>query len=210
MSYLISFEGTEGVGKSTQVNLTLAWLRQQNYAAITTREPGGTALGQKIRQILLEPSDRADLAELFLFMADRVNHVQTLILPNLAQGVIVLCDRFIDSTVAYQHYGRGLDLQMINGLNQIATQGLIPKLTFWLDLEVETGLSRAKAVSAKLDQFEALDLPFHQRLRQGFAQIAAAQPDRFMPIDASQTVEQIQAHIQQTLIAYLPDMGFKF
>lgn len=199
MSYLISFEGGEGVGKSTQVQLTLAWLRQQNYPAIATREPGGTELGKQIRQILLEPSDRADLAELLLFMADRANHVENLILPQLAQGLFVLCDRFVDSTVAYQHYGRGLDLAVISALNQIATQGLMPRLTFCLDLEVEIGIERARTVSGRADQFEDQKLAFHQRVRDGFIQIAQDNPERCLILDATQSPEQLQVQIQQAL-----------
>lgn len=203
MSYLITFEGVEGSGKTTQVSLTGAWLKSLGYKVQLTREPGGTELGKEIRRLLLDKSlgnsESSDLAELFLFMADRAHHVSSLILPHLQAGDLVLCDRFTDSTIAYQHYGRGLDLPTIKQLNQIATQCLTPKLTFWLDLAVDQGLIRAKSVSVNPDRFESLDLDFHQRVGAGFAEIAKTERDRFIRLDASQAVEQIQLEIQSNL-----------
>jgi len=199
MSYLITFEGVEGSGKTTQIGLTATWLKSLGTRVQVTREPGGTELGKEIRRLLLGNSENSDLAELFLFMADRAHHVASLILPHLQQGDLVLCDRFTDSTIAYQHYGRGIDLQTINQLNQIATQGLIPKLTFWLDLEVEKGLIRAKSVSGNPDRFESLDLDFHRRVSSGFRELAKKESDRFIRLDARQNIEQIQNQIQTKL-----------
>jgi dTMP kinase len=212
MSYLITFEGVEGSGKTTQVSLTGAWLKSLGYKVQLTREPGGTELGKEIRRLLLDKSldnslgnsESSDLAELFLFMADRAHHVSSLILPHLQAGDLVLCDRFTDSTIAYQHYGRGLDLPTIKQLNQIATQGLTPRLTFWLDLAVDQGLIRAKSVSVNPDRFESLDLDFHQRVGAGFAEIAKTERDRFIRLDASQAVEQIQLEIQSNLKQLFP------
>jgi dTMP kinase len=199
MSFLITFEGVEGSGKTTQIGLTAAWLKSLGVNLTVTREPGGTELGKEIRTLLLGNSKSSDLAELFLFMADRAHHVASLILPSLQSGNIVLCDRFTDSTIAYQHYGRGIDLATIVQLNQIATQGLIPKLTFWIDIEVEQGLRRAKSVSGQPDRFEQLDLDFHRAVSLGFKNLADQNSDRFVRLNGNQTVEQVQAEIQAVL-----------
>jgi dTMP kinase len=199
MSFLITFEGVEGSGKTTQIGLTAAWLKSLGINLTVTREPGGTELGQEIRTLLLGNSKSSDLAELFLFMADRAHHVTALILPHLQSGNLVLCDRFTDSTIAYQHYGRGIDLATIVQLNQIATQGLIPKLTFWIDIEVEQGLKRAKSVSGQPDRFEQLDLDFHQRVSSGFKNLADQNSDRFVRLNGNQSIDQVQAEIQTVL-----------
>jgi dTMP kinase len=202
---LIVFEGGEGCGKTTQLTKIADWLGQSPYRAgftqcLTTREPGGTDLCAGIRQILLTPQEETMTAttELLLYAADRAQHVEGCLRPALAAGALVLCDRYTDSTVAYQGYGRGLDLGLIDQLNGIATGGLKSDLTLWLDLDVEIGLGRAKA-RGKRDRIEEADITFHRRLRQGFAALAGSEGDRVVRIDASQDVEQVTAAIVAVL-----------
>jgi dTMP kinase len=199
----VTFEGVEGSGKTTQLKLTEAWLRSLAYQVKTTREPGGTELGTSIRALLLQGGEVSDRAELLLLMADRAHHVETAIAPSLAQGYIVLCDRYYDSTIAYQGYGRGMDLEQIAQINRIATNGLQPDLTLWLDLDVKVGLVRAKQVSGQLDRMERLDLEFHQRVAQGFKELAEQERERIVSIDASQNVDRIQAQIQSQIQSHM-------
>lgn len=198
---LIVFEGGEGCGKTTQLAAVATWLEQSPYrsqftSCLTTREPGGTDLCADIRQILLTPhvETMTDRTELLLYAADRAQHVEGCLRPALEAGALVLCDRYTDSTVAYQGYGRGLDLGLIDQLNGIATGGLKSDLTLWLDLDVEIGLGRAKE-RGKRDRIEEADITFHRRLRQGFAALAAAEGDRVVRIDASQDVETVTQRI---------------
>jgi dTMP kinase len=202
---LIVFEGGEGCGKTTQIQLAHAWLSQSNWLEswshlLVTREPGGTDLCRQIRQVLLEPHDEMmdPRTELLLYAADRTQHVAHCLRPALAAGALVLCDRYTDSTVAYQGYGRGLDQTLIHQLNQIATQGLQPDLTLWLDLDVEIGLGRAQE-RGKRDRIEQADLSFHQAVRQGFQALAAAAPDRVVRIDASVDVETVAQSVRGTI-----------
>jgi dTMP kinase len=199
----VTFEGVEGAGKTTQLKLTEAWLQSLSYQVKTTREPGGTELGTSIRALLLQGGEVSDRAELLLLMADRAHHVETVIKPSLAQGYIVLCDRYYDSTIAYQGYGRGMDLEQIAQINRIATNGLQPDLTLWFDLDVKVGLSRAKQVSGQPDRMERLDLEFHQNVAQGFRELAEQDRDRIVRIDASQNAELIQSHIRTVLQSFL-------
>lgn len=192
----VTFEGVEGAGKTTQLKLTEAWLHALSYQVKTTREPGGTELGTNIRALLLQGGEVSDRAELLLLMADRAHHVETVIQPSLAQGYIVLCDRYYDSTIAYQGYGRGMDLAQIAQINRIATNGLQPDLTLWFDLDIKVGLTRAKQVSGQPDRMERLDLEFHQRVAEGFRKLAEQERDRIVRIDASQNADQIQSQIQ--------------
>jgi dTMP kinase len=202
---LIVFEGGEGCGKTTQLALVADWLGQSPHIAgftqcLTTREPGGTDLCQGIREILLTPHQETmtSTTELLLYAADRAQHVEGCLRPALAAGALVLCDRYTDSTVAYQGYGRGLDLELIDQLNGIATGGLKSDLTLWLDLDVEIGLGRAKE-RGKRDRIEEADITFHRRLRQGFEALAAAESDRVVRIDASQDVEAVRRAIVAVL-----------
>jgi dTMP kinase len=202
---LIVFEGGEGCGKTTQQALIADWLGQSPYMAgftscLSTREPGGTDLCAGIRQILLtpQPETMTSTTELLLYAADRAQHVEGYLRPALAAGALVLCDRYTDSTVAYQGYGRGLDLGLIDQLNGIATGGLKSDLTLWLDLDVEIGLGRAKE-RGKRDRIEEADITFHRRLRQGFAALAESEGDRVVRIDASQAVERVTAAIVAVL-----------
>lgn len=208
---LIVFEGGEGCGKTTQLQRTEDWLMQSGWlqrlqaqGAIAdlavTREPGGTSLGKKIRQILLEPAGEpvTDCSELLLYAADRAQHVAGFLRPKLEMGSLILCDRYTGSTIAYQGYGRGMDLTLIAQLNQIATQGLTPDLTIWLDLDADVGLKRAQT-RGKRDRIEQADLAFHQRVRQGFCQLQASQGNRMLWVDASRSVEAIGQDIQTEL-----------
>lgn len=198
---LIILEGVEGAGKTTQMSLLKEWLRERlNYSSdqiICTREPGGTELGQQIRSLLLttdlhEPI--APLAELLLYAGDRAQHIVNFIRPALDAGKIVICDRFTDSTIAYQGYGRNLDLSLIDQLNQIATAGLTIDLTLWLDIDVTLGLTRTQK-RGKADRMEQADLSFHQRVRYGFQQLAIKYPERIVKIDADQSVEAVRSQI---------------
>ena len=204
---LIVFEGIEGSGKSTQIARTLAWLQAtglgQQVPVVVTREPGGTPLGTKLRQLLLSASDdRASVpcerAELLLYAADRAQHVETVLKPQLERGAIILCDRFSDSTVAYQGYGRGLSLSEIEQIDRIATSHLASDLTIWLDVDVELGQQRARQ-RGQLDRIEQAELAFHQRVRQGFVDLAATYPNRIARIDASRSEADVQQQIRATL-----------
>lgn len=202
---LIVFEGTEGTGKTTQLQLLYQWLLCRTDRVAVTREPGGTPLGDKLRQILLSKdidSSIGRMTELLLYAADRAQHVEEFIKPRLASGTIVLCDRFTDSTVAYQGYGRGLNLRKIEQLNEMASFGLQSDLTLWLDLDVEVGLSRTRQ-RGKVDRMEEADLEFHRRVYRGFAQLAREYPDRIIRVDASGSQSQVQAQIQTIITEYL-------
>lgn len=213
---LITLEGGEGVGKTTQLSQLAHSLSQLGYDCICTREPGGTELGQVLRSLLLHSVDHspAPTTELLLYAADRAEHVCKVIRPALDKGQFVLCDRFIDSTLAYQGYGHQLDLEMIQQLNQIATQGLMPDLTLWLDLPVEDGLIRAHQRSAEhadskatLDRMEAAELAFHRRLYRGFQTLAQIHPERIHPISAAGSVSEVAERIWQVVLARLSMWG---
>jgi dTMP kinase len=213
---LIVFEGVEGSGKTTQIQRSHAWLlnhtllktlqtQGQVNQVLVTREPGGTELGQTIRQWLLQPTTETplhDRTELLLFAADRAQHVEELLRPQLQGGALILCDRYTDSTIAYQGYGRGLDRALISQLNQIATNGLESDLTLWLDLNVEEGLARTKRRGVA-DRMEQSTLAFHQRVQQGFCELAAANPHRIVRVDASQSETEVFRQIQVILQQWL-------
>lgn len=207
---LITFEGVEGAGKSTQIERSRDWL--EGYCAgkipiVMTREPGGTLLGQELRRLLLEAANPTVTTELLLYAADRAQHVEEMLKPELERGAIILCDRYTDSTIAYQGFGRGLDLELIRTLNKIATRGLESHLTLWLDLEVEIGLKRARSRGKQSDRIERSTLDFHQRVRQGFSQLATQNPHRIVRLDAVPNPTTIQAKIQQILKKFLSDRG---
>jgi dTMP kinase len=205
---LIVFEGVEGAGKTTQILATAAWLEGiygQEVSVTITRQPGGTKLGQQIRQLLLEDTDNCDdnspveilheMAELLLYAADRAQHIAAVIQPELDRGNIVLCDRFTDSTIAYQSYGRGIDRTSIERVNNLATGGLESDLTLWLDLDVSIGLERVSG-RGKPDRIERASLDFHHRVQQGYQELAAMYPDRIARIDANQPEAVVQSAIQ--------------
>jgi dTMP kinase len=201
----ITIEGGEGAGKSTQVDLLVAALTRADIAAQRTHEPGGSEGAEAIRCLLLEGVDeRWDaIAEALLFYAARREHVTRLIMPALDQGIWVVCDRFADSTIAYQGYGRGLALAELQALHRFALGEFAPDLTLVLDLPVAEGLTRAARRSGNTDRFERLDHAFHERLRQGFHQIAAADPQRCVVIDASGDVETVHRAVLGAVVERL-------
>ncbi len=183
----VTFEGPEGAGKSTILRRVAEALRLDAKSVVTTREPGATELGILIRSLLLEGAALSPRAELFLFLADRSDHVTKIIQPALTGGAIVLCDRFIDSTVAYQGHARGMDLGMLRQLNRLATDNLKPDLTLLFDLEPEIGLARIE----RKDRLDREPLEFHLRVRAGFQAERDIDPQRFVTIDASQTEDAV-------------------
>jgi dTMP kinase len=191
----ISFEGIEGSGKSTQAKRLASYFRSKEQRVIDTVEPGGTNIGQKIRELLLEPENHMEpLTELLLYYASRAQHVREVIYPAILDDTIVITDRFSDSTVAYQGYARGIDLKLLSRLNEIVNPDLKPFLTFMLDLDVEEGLKRNRKAS-KEDRFELETVEFHKRVRKGFLQIASEEPERVKVIDASRNPDEISEEI---------------
>jgi dTMP kinase len=214
--FFISFEGIEGSGKTTQIALLSRILQEQGREVVVTREPGGTAVGQAVRGILLQPdfSSLAPLPELLLCLADRAQHVHEVIAPALAAGAVVLSDRFVDSTVAYQGYGRGRDLALIAQLNALVCGSYLPQLTFLLECPVEVGLTRANSrskVSAcgeprrTADRFEAEPVGFHERVHKGYAEIARSAPERVVVMEATRSSEQIHAEIRAMVLARMAE-----
>lgn len=202
----ITLEGPEGAGKSSQLPRLCQWLEEQGRTVVCTRNPGGTAIGKKIRQILLDPenTELVSMAELMLYAADRAQHVDEVVRPALAEGHVVLCDRFSDSTFAYQGYGRGLDLTLLRALNEMATQGLRPDLTLLLDLDPEIGLKRV-AESRATDRLEHEAIAFHRRLRDGYVELAAQEPDRIVKIDANLDPDVVQTRMREAVQRALAD-----
>ena len=201
--HLIAFEGTEGTGKSTQLRLAAAALRRAGRLVRETREPGGTPIGAEIRRVVMhfDGDPPAPLTELLLYLADRVQHIEQLIRPALARGEVVLTDRFSASTIAYQGYGRQLDLATVIELDALARGGVTPDLTVVLDCAVEVGLQRARGD----DRFHRADLAFHQRVRRGFQELAARDPQRFRVIDATQPAERVAGDVIAAVMAVLSD-----
>ena len=195
----ITFEGPEGTGKSTQLGLLREWMESEGLPVCTTREPGGTGLGAGIREILLAPrgEEVSPLAELFLYEADRAQHVREVIRPALAAGEHVLCDRFFDSTTAYQAYGRGLPVELVVDLNARATEGLIPDLTRLLETSPGEGIRRARGGESG-DRLEGEGVEFHERVWRGFVEISRGEPGRFRLI-APGTVEEVHARILEAV-----------
>jgi len=191
----ISFEGSEGSGKSTQARLLSDWLRTQGISTILTREPGGTPIGERIREVLLSPDHREmdPITELFLYLASRRQHIKELIEPSLKEGKIVITDRFSDSTMAYQGYGRGLDLSLIESLNRTATGGLSPDLTIVLDVDVREGLSRNLGI--KSDRLEIEDIEFHEKVRRGFIEISKKEPKRVFIVETKNGIKKTHDEI---------------
>jgi dTMP kinase len=192
----ISLEGIEGTGKTTQARLLSERLVEKGYEVILTQEPGGTVIGNRIREILLriEHGGMSYITELLLYNAARAQHLTEKILPAVKQGQIVITDRFSDSTVAYQGYGRGIDISLINSLDSIATGGIKPHLTILFDLDVETGLKRNRGIN-KIDRLELEDIEFHKRVRDGYLKIAEAEPERVKTIDASSPTEVVSQRV---------------
>ncbi len=194
----ITFEGVEGCGKSTQVERQRARLESQGLTVMATREPGGTPIAESIRQILLDPANHAmsPTTELLLYEAARAQHVAEKILPALDSGHVVLCDRFMDSTTAYQVAGRGLDPQAVVGLHTLATAGLHPDLTILVDVPAEVGLARV-AQTKTSDRIENENVEFHTRVRAAFLQIAKAAPERVRVVDGTQPMDEVTETISR-------------
>ena len=205
MSLFVTFEGIEGSGKSAHARALVAALRARGRDVVETREPGGTPAGVAIRALLLgtDATPLSPLAELFLYCADRTQHVTQVIRPALAAGRIVVCDRFSDSTVAYQGYGRGLDLEMVRALDARARDGLAPSLTLLLDCPVEVGLARARARAGSDDRFEREAVAFHERIRTGFREIAASASDRVVVVDSTADAADVSERVLAATLARL-------
>jgi len=209
----ITMEGIEGCGKSTQTRLLAAHLQAKGISCIATREPGGTRIGDLVRSILLNPEhgELSPRGELLLYAAARAQHVDSIIRPALQEGKVVVCDRYTDSTIAYQGYGLGIDVETIRVINAIATDRLFPHLTFIFDLDPEVGLRRkfGDAVSSSLsgDRIEKRNLAYHERVRQGYARIASEHPERVRVIDAEQSPEAIHQIVLQHTEEWLNRLG---
>ena len=202
----ITFEGPDGSGTTTQAYLLAEWLRKQGYEVVLTREPGGTDIGNQIREVLLlDPHSTAisAQAEILLFSADRAQHVAQRIRPALAAAKIVISDRYADSTLAYQGYGRGLDLETLRTITVFATGGLMPNLTLYLDIAPQEGLQRRQLGGDEWNRLDAATPEFHQRVRVGYLQLAEQEPERWVVINATRSVEEVQAEIRALVQARL-------
>lgn len=203
MSLFITFEGPDGSGKTTQARLLAEFLRARGYVVELTREPGGTEIGEQIRNVILSTHNRAmrDETEVLLFSAARAQIVAELIRPALAAGKIVLCDRYYDSTFAYQGYGLGLDLDALRAITRFATGGLVPDVTFYVDVPAEIGLARRqRGATNRLDQ---KDIEYHARVRKGYLELARAEPARFVIVDGTRAIAQVQQDIRAHLLRVL-------
>lgn len=202
----ITFEGLDGSGKSTHLEKADQILRARGYTTVVVREPGGTWVGERIRDILLDPDGHGmeEVAELLLFAAARSQIAREVILPALSAGQAVLCDRFTDSTVAYQGFGRGLDIAMVRRINEIATGGLTPHRTCLFDLSAEAAVARRQGRGGTPDRMEANGLAFSRRVREGYLALARQEPERILLIDASGSIAQTAERLSQKLKEVLP------
>jgi dTMP kinase len=207
--YFITLEGPDGGGKTTQARLLADYIKKIGFEVLLTREPGGTPLAEEIRRLILTPTDEAlqPMAEILLYAASRAQHVQSLIQPALAEGKVVICERFVDSSLAYQGYGLGWDLELVGEINRLAIGEVMPDLTFLLDND--TGLcldrvtQRSDNVGTKVDRIEARGMEFHQRVRRGYLELASREP-RMIIIDTSgKNIEEVHGEI----IAGMPNIG---
>lgn len=193
----ITFEGVDGCGKTTQLNLLKDYIESHGYDVVVTREPGGAGLGGKIREILLNyDGGVSNRCEFFLFLADRAQNIDMIVNPAIADGKIVLCDRHIDSTAAYQGYGRGIDLEQINYLNNLATGGKKPDLTIVFDVDTETSMQR---VGSDKDRMESSGTDFHEKVRNGYLELAKHDPQRIKVIDGSKSVQEISCRVLEII-----------
>jgi len=202
----ITFEGLDFSGKSTQANILVEKLRKNHTSVHFLREPGGTKISERVRSILLDKNnlEMNEAAELLLFSAARAQLVKEVIVPALQRGETVVCDRYYDSTTAYQGYGRGVDIDAVMSINRLATSGRDPDVTFFIDIPVDEIARRKKAAGKSFDRMESSGSAFYERVRNGYREIARAQPHRFLTIDGTQRVDQIEAqiwtHIEKKLI----------
>jgi dTMP kinase len=207
----VTLEGIEGSGKTTQLLALQAFLTDKGLPVRVTREPGGTPIGEAIRKILLSPehSEMVGLSELFLYEACRAQHVHQILLPSLERGEILLCDRFSDATLAYQAYARGLDIDLVRQVNEMATAGLSPDLTILLDCDVESGLDRSwkrlrrEGKITHESRFESETLEFHRRVRMGYLEIARQNPERICVVAGSRPSEEVQLEVRRLLLKRL-------
>jgi len=196
----ITFEGADGSGKSTQLKMAAEFFRNKGFEVVSTRDPGGTPLGQKIREILLHHDGKvASYCELFLYLADRAQHIDEKIIPALEEGKVVLCDRYVDSSLAYQGYARGIDTEEILMLNNIVAKSLMPDLTFVFDVSIEVAEQR---VGETKDRLESEAKEFHQKVRFGFLDLAKKFPNRIKVIDANQEIEKVHSDVIKILGNY--------
>lgn len=201
----ITLEGPDGSGKSMQIGGLAEFIRSQGYEVITTREPGGTAIGDQIREVIMRMDNKAmhPRTEILLFCAARAQIVSEVIRPNLEKGVVVISDRYADSTLAYQGYGHRIDLDILRRILAFVTGGLTPDLTLLLDVDVERGLSRRHSGGGEWNRLDDYELAFHQRVRNGYLELAAAEPKRWKVIDAGAPPQQVQAAIQEAVLSIL-------
>ena len=187
--YFITFEGADGSGKTTQMKKVKSFLEEKGYDVVTTREPGALDTGEKIRNILLHSENPiSDCCEMFLFLADRANHIEMFIKPNIKAGKVVLCDRYTDSTIAYQGYGRGQNIKLLKKLNKIATGNIIPDLTLLYDVSSETAMKR---IGNEKDRMESESLEFHNKVRNGYLQLQKESPLIIKTINANNSIDEV-------------------
>ena len=199
--FFITFEGADGCGKTTQSKLVQEYLEKSGYSVVWTREPGAKGLGQNIRELLLHyDGEVAPMCEAFLFLADRAQHIEHLVKPAVEAGKIVICDRHTDSTIAYQGYGRGEDIEQLKYLNNLATDSIKPDLTFVFDVSTDVAQQR---VGAEKDRMESAGIEFHKKVRQGYLEIAKQEPDRVKVVDANASVEKVFDDTKKILEKFL-------
>ncbi len=208
MALFITFEGGEGSGKTFQAKALYRKLRQMAVPVLLTHEPGGTELGEKISRLLkwTAEADITPIAELLLFNASRAQLVKEVIQPNLQSGEVVICDRYTDSTISYQSYGRGLDIELVRSVNSTATHGIKPDLTVLMDIPVEEGFSRRP--KKRRDRFEQEDIAFHERIREGYLSLADEDPERWLVIDATLSKARIKNIIWKKVSQLLKEKGY--
>lgn len=197
----ITFEGPDGSGKTTQISLLAGYLGQQGYSVVTTREPGGTDIGDQIRICLhdVRNDNMTPAAEILLYSASRAQHVAEVIRPALESGAIVISDRFADSTIAYQGYGRRLNLDDLAYITRFATGGLQPDVTFLLDLDIEAGIRRRTSGGDEMNRMDLQEVSFHRRVREGYLKMVANDPQRWIVVDADRSVGEVQADIRREI-----------
>jgi len=197
----ITLEGPDGSGKTTQALLLARYLQKKGHRVVRTREPGGTSIAEALRRIILNPKNRiSKLTEVLLYEAGRAQHTSELILPALGKGKTVICERYTDATLAYQGYGRNLDIRMVNELNRIASSGLKPDLTILLDVDVREGLKRVKKIyGRKMDRMERESIRFHQRVRKGYLEIASREPGRVKLVRSKETPEKTHLEVVKVI-----------
>lgn len=202
----ITLEGPDGSGKSMQIPLLAEFIRQRGYEVLTTREPGGTSIGDQIRQVIMKLGNTSmhPRTEILLFCAARAQIVEEVLKPALARGVVVISDRYADSTLAYQGYGHNVELNDLRQLLAFVTGGLIPDLTLLLDVDATIGLQRRQNSGGEWNRLDAYALDFHKRVREGYHELAKAEPQRWETIDAAQSPEMVQSAIQKIIEARLP------